>query len=175
MYAIPYLRHQYFRTSTPYTLLGEKQAGNIQAGARRIASNVADLDKSIAVQLSGNMQANEARVKGQQADLEYNEKIKNAQDQSNMQVDQANTGILGQNRAQVATAAKNLHLINSNETLQQATNNVNMIMAANKWWKNVNTETDRLKLLNLYNDPQYKTFMDNYVAHDESAIKLKEN
>ena len=175
MYTIPYLRHQYFRTSTPYTLLGEKQAGNIQAGARRIASNVADLDKSIAIQLSGNMQANEAKIKGQQADLEHVEKIRNAQDQSNMQVDQANTNTLGQNRAQVATAAKNLHLINSNETLQQATNNVNMIMAANKWRKDVGTETDRNKLFNLYNDPQYKTFMDNYVAHDESAIKLKEN
>ena len=177
MYTIPYQQQQYIRATAPYSLLGEREAGKIQSQAGRIAAATSDINKSIGVQLSGVDKANEIRTKMGMSDQERLDKTRMEQDAANAKVSAANTQILWQNRANTSQAFKNIHLINSNETLQRTANKVAETKGDLAFLQKVRDEEGRMKMFNFYNDPKYRDLANQYneLKSDKYIQDLKTN
>ena len=157
MYTLPYQATPYIRAAAVYAPFGEKESGKITSQARRIAEASSDINKGLSVQLSGADQANEIRTKMGLADQERIDKLKKEQNAANIKTNAINTQTLGQNRANAAQAFKSIHLINSNENLQQAANLVALNKGNYGAWERFKDRQDKEKLFNEYNDPNFKS------------------
>lgn len=178
MYQLPYQKHQYFRTSTPYTLLTEQAAGNYSSQVNRIASTMADIDKATGARLQGAAQVEEMRTKGRVSDFEYNEKIRNAQDQSNLQIDSANTETLAKNRQLVSDTLSKLGQLNYNEQMLKTHNLNNLNLGVYQWLKNTKDAKNRSSLFEAYSNPEYlklTTAYNDHQAKKPDLLKTIEN
>lgn len=178
MYQLPYQKHQYFRTSTPYTLLTEQAAGNYSSQVNRIASTMADIDKATGARLRGAAQVEEMRTKGRVSDFEYNEKIRNAQDQSNLQIDSANTETLAKNRQLVSDTLSKLGQLNYNEQMLKTHNLNNLNLGVYQWLKNTKDAKNRSSLFEAYSNPEYlklTTAYNDHQAKKPDLLKTIEN
>lgn len=173
MFTLPYYNRQNIRISAPYTLRGEEESGKMLSQTNRIAGATSDLNKAMSAQLTGASKASEIRNKYQMADQERIDKLENAQRDANAKVDAMNIQTLGQNRANAANAFKQIHLINSNETLNRAQNAVNYIKGLNQSYNKIKDEQGRVKLYEAYNDPTYKGHVESYnkLLAGEDAVK----
>jgi len=155
MYTIPYLPKTYIRVDTPYTLLGEKRAGELESKAKNIANSTSDIDKSLATRLTGVTQGNVVRDKAALADQQRIDQLRGVQLQSNVDIDQKNTNILAKNRALSADAFSKIHQINSNELLAQNAALNNLLLASAKNAPMRQYKRNQAELYNAITDKDY--------------------
>jgi len=129
---IPFMSQQHIRIDSPYGLLGQKQAGIMRTNANKVASSVADLDKSLGVRLEGENKANVIIDKANLMDVQRIDKLKAMQNDANYKFNAINTEIFGKNRQTLAKAAQSIHLINANQDLANNTALQNLIRANDK-------------------------------------------
>lgn len=129
LYQLPYMQHQYIRVDRPNALLADKNAAQVKSQAKAIGSSVSDIDKAAAIQLEGMTKANDITTQGQTADLKRFDTLRGAQMESNAQVDEYNTGVLGKNRGLASDAFQKIHLVNANQRLAQNTALNNWLLA----------------------------------------------
>jgi len=172
---IPFMSQQHIRIDSPYGLLGQKQAGIMRTNANKVASSVADLDKSLGVRLEGENKANVIIDKANLMDVQRIDKLKAMQNDANYKFNAINTEIFGKNRQTLAKAAQSIHLINANQDLANNTALQNLIRA-----------NDKNRLARKYNylegkfnalaeDPEIKTAVADYknILSDSGQAKYK--
>ncbi len=175
MYTVPYMPNQYMRIDSPYTLQGEKQAAALESKAAGVAGDVSDIDKSMAARLTGAAQASAIRDKAHMADQQRTDQMKAQQQQLNAKVAEANTKILGQNRALASQAFSKTHLINANEDLAQNAAFTNFVTAAARNLPAKQYKQNQTALYKAYTNPEYTGASEAYAKlnTDEGQAKYK--
>ena len=158
--SLPTLQKEHLRTNSNMSFNAQNQASEVNSKSRRIANTTSDINRAIGVQLQGNKQANEILEKGQLYDQQASEKLREHQRQSNFNVDQYNTQVIGQNRASLAKANREINLVDSNKENAQNVAKSNLILSLER---NLN----RKKFMNIYDD------LHNH-NNSEEFTKLKE-
>ena len=171
MYTLPYMPNTYIRMDKPYTLMGDKQAANLESKTARMAASTSDIDKGFGARLAGSTQGNAIRDKAQMADQQRLDQLRGQQTQMNSNVAKVNTDILGKNRGLASTAFKQIHLINANQSLAQNTALNNLVLAANR---NLPVKEYKRNLGELYKfatDPNAKSVNEMYskVSDDSNS------
>lgn len=162
MYTIPYLPKTYVRVDTPYTLIGEKRAGELASQAKNIANSTSDIDKALATKLTGVVQGNAVLDKAVLTDQQRVDQLRGIQLQSNVDIDQKNTNILAKNRALSADAFSKIHQINSNELLAQNAALNNLMLASAKNAPMRQYKKNQTALYNAITDKDYVAATDAY-------------
>lgn len=179
IYTLPSVPYQNYKISSPYLLLGEKQANNLMGAINRAASSVADIDKAASIKLEGLKNANAIRDKYNSANQEYISNLNNAQTALNAKTAEKNAAIAANNAANIANARKQINLVNANETLTNAQNISNLAKYTSRWTSRVNKEAQENenteKLFNLLNDEEYQNVMNEYQEHVNTIDRLKQN
>lgn len=127
---VPYMstiQAPHLRTSTPFTALHEKEAGNLQSSGERIANSTADWDKGVAVRLGAAKQASDLRLQGQYQDITRNDAIVSQQNQLNNKMLEYNTNIMNQNAARGADARSKIHQLLANRIFIDGTGTQNFL------------------------------------------------
>lgn len=127
---IPYIsttQAPHLRTSTPFTALYEKEAGNLQSSGKRIADSTADWDKAAGVRLDAAKRAFDIRSQGQYQDITRNDAIVAQQNELNNRMLEYNTNIMNQNAARGADARSKIHQLNANREFVDGTGAQNFL------------------------------------------------
>ena len=127
---IPYMstiQAPHLRTSTPFTALYEKEAGNLQSSGKRIADTTSDWDKAAGARLSASKQASDVMLQGQHQDITRNDAIVSQQNQLNNRMLEYNTNIMNQNSARGADARSKIHQLIANRIFIDGTGEQNFL------------------------------------------------
>lgn len=162
LFQFPYMQHQYLRVDKPYSLAANKQAAEVNAQGKSIASSTSDLNQGNAIRLQALKQASGIIEKGQGLDWERLDKARNLQLENNASVDSYNTQTLGKNRGLTAEAMQKIHLTNANQHNAQNTATNNWLTAWDRNYGLNKYKQDMTKYFGLTKDPKLKSLSDEY-------------
>lgn len=175
MTSLPTMGRKYIRETSPYSMLGESEAGKVTSKVGRIASSTSDLDRSIGAQLEGTRQTADIRARYNMENQERLDALRGQQLQLDITRDKYNLATVSKNKLATAEALQKMKLVSANQQLAQNTafGNLTTSYARNlpiKQYKQTLGELNEAS-----KDPKLKALSDEYtqIASPEYEAKAK--
>ena len=171
--SLPTMGRKYIRQTSPYSMLGESEAGKVTSKIGRIAASTSDLDRSIGAQLEGTRQVSDIRAKYNMENQERLDALRGQQLQLDITRDKYNLATVSKNKLAAAEAAQKIGLVSANQQLAQNTafGNLTTSYARNlpiKQYKQTLGELNEAS-----KDPKLKALSDEYIKISSPEYEAK--
>lgn len=125
----------HMRTSSPYSLMYDKEARNQEALSGRLGRMTSDLNLGIASNLQGAKNAAELRIKGLMQDTERNDSINRHQMDSDSRIDAQNTSTQNQIKGFAADMVRRRHEWRAMKANKDGSNRNAFLSAGLAWYE----------------------------------------
>ena len=175
MTSLPTMGRTYIRQTSPYSMLGESEAGKVTSKIGRIAASTSDLDRSIGAQLEGTRQVADIRAKYNLENQQRIDALRAKQLELDSIRDKYNLATVSKNKLAAAEALQKMKLVSANQQLAQNNAFGNLVTS---YAKNLPIKQYKQTLGELNEaskDPKLKALSDEYtqIASPEYEAKAK--